>query len=402
MNKRIVLISKDALCKAYLPTYGNKYNKMPNLEELAAKGTVFNRYYTAAPSSAMSYLSMFTGKNAYETKRKDYSPIESKHNDLPNMYDEFKSKGYECHVLWDQRWYDNAFLYSKCFGKETIFHNMNIEQAVGCHNTKENSLVADEEKCKATVSTIKNEINKISSSDSEKLFVWIHLPHVLNGRTCYGSDMDLFDEIIGYLRTHFDDDSIYISSDHGNMNGSRNKICYGFDVYEPAITIPLITPRINGMATCDIPLSNIHIKDVLNGVIPKDEFVYSDCAYYAQPSRKLAIIHGNYKLIYNKATKIEELYDLRFDPTEQCNIISKIIIDVDRKINYALDQVYFYPYWDEAENEYRILKNELNRIWYEGSWFENFKVRNKNKLKKFKIVRRFINYIINVKKKHIK
>ena len=118
MNNKIVLISKDALCKAYLPVYGNKYNKMPNLMELAKKGTVFNRYYTAAPSSAMSYMSMFTGKHAYETNRKDYSPIQSKHNEIPNMCDEFASNGYECHILWDRRWYENAYMYSKCFGRE--------------------------------------------------------------------------------------------------------------------------------------------------------------------------------------------------------------------------------------------------------------------------------------------
>ena len=395
MNNKIVLISKDALCKAYLPVYGNKYNKMPNLMELAKKGTVFNRYYTAAPSSAMSYMSMFTGKHAYETNRKDYSPIQSKHNEIPNMCDEFASNGYECHILWDRRWYENAYMYSKCFGRDTKFHNLDIEQAVGCHNTKQPLLLPDEEKSRRCVQKIKEEIDSVVNSASQKIFIWIHLPHVLNGRTCYGADMDLFDEIIGYLRNVFGDNSIFISSDHGNMNGSRNKICYGFDVYEPAIAIPLITPRINDMTECDIPISNTRIKELLSGVIPEDEFVYSDCAYYAQDSRKLAIIHKNYKLIYNKAAKTEELYDLRFDPTEQCNIIKKIVVDVDRKINYALDQVYYYPYWDEAEKEYQILKSELNRIWVEGTWFENFVV----KFKKKKFVKKILVFIVGLYKK---
>ena len=149
------------------------------------------------------------------------------------------------------------------------------------------------------------------------------------------------------------------------------------------------------MTECDIPISNTRIKELLSGVIPEDEFVYSDCAYYAQDSRKLAIIHKNYKLIYNKAAKTEELYDLRFDPTEQCNIIKKIVVDVDRKINYALDQVYYYPYWDEAEKEYRILKSELNRIWVEGTWFENFVV----KFKKKKFVKKILVFIVGLYKK---
>jgi len=60
----IILLTKDAFCTDYLPPYGNVYwaGKTPNMDELASKGTIFTNYFTAAPSSAMSYLSMFTGK----------------------------------------------------------------------------------------------------------------------------------------------------------------------------------------------------------------------------------------------------------------------------------------------------------------------------------------------------
>lgn len=396
MKKQVVLISKDALCKSYLPIYGNKYNKMPNLCELAAKGTVFTRFYTAAPSSAMSYLSMFTGKNPYETDKKNYVPIKEEYNNAPNMFDDLASNGYSCHIVWDKRWYDNAFMYSKCFGKHTKFHNMHIEQVVGCHNTKEFELKKNDQIANNTIAIIKNEIKDIVTNSSDKLFIWIHLPHVLNGRTCYGSDMDLFDDIIGYLRTVFPDDSIFISSDHGNMNGFRNKTCYGFDVYEPAIQIPLITPRINNIEICDIPVSNIAINKILNEEIPQNKFIYSDCAYYAQKSRKLAIIHGNYKYIYNKATKTEELYDLRYDPFEQCNIANNLVLDTDRNKYYALNQVYFYPYWEESQTEYSILKSEWKRIWKEGTKYENKKNDIKIYLRQNKVLNKIIKAVLHI------
>ena len=196
-----------------------------------------------------------------------------------------------------------------------------------------------------------------------KLFLWIHLPHVLLGRNCYGSDEDMFDRVIGFLRDKFGDDAIFISADHGNMNGYKGKVCYGFDVYQTSIIIPLITPRIDGLTTCDIPISNIHLFDLLCGMIPKDEFVYSDSAYYAQPHRKLAIIHNNYKYIYNKATDTEELYDVDFDPFEHCNIVNRNIMDEDRHVITPLDQVYFYPFWDKVDEELVILRNEFKRIW---------------------------------------
>ncbi len=365
MKERIVLISKDALCKAYLPVYGNGYWQMPNLMELASKGTVFNRYYTAAPSSAMSYLCMFTGIIPFAQNRKDYKPVEGNY-DAPNMFDHFEKQGYKCHVLWDQRWYDNAYHYSKCFGNAE-FHNMHIEVPVGCHMMGDKAPVLDEKAAEENLESIFREIDKICNSTEERLFAWIHLPHVLKGRTCYGGDMDLFDRVIGYLRIKFNDDCIFVSSDHGNMNGTKDKMCYGFDVYESPACIPLITPRIDNLKECDIPVSNVHLEDILNEKIPHDEFIYCDSAYVDQPNRRLAIYHGDFKYIYNKDSKKEELYDLRYDPTEQCNIISKVKLDVDRHMNYPLDQVYFYPRWDVAEKERDILRTEFRRIWDNGT-----------------------------------
>ena len=43
MIMKKVLITKDALRKDYLPSYGNKFWKTPNIDELASKGTIFNK-----------------------------------------------------------------------------------------------------------------------------------------------------------------------------------------------------------------------------------------------------------------------------------------------------------------------------------------------------------------------
>ena len=63
--KNIIFISKDALNKHVLPTYGNKFWKTPNIDALAEKGTVFNRHYTAAGSTAMAFTAMALGKYCY-------------------------------------------------------------------------------------------------------------------------------------------------------------------------------------------------------------------------------------------------------------------------------------------------------------------------------------------------
>ncbi len=365
MKDRIVLLTKDALCKSYLPIYGNKANIMPNLSELASKGTVFNRFYTCAPSTAMSFIGMFTQKNSYETENERYVAIEKEMENT--VFDQLYEQGYDCQIIWDEKWIKMAKTYSQCYGKNTKFNLININQTVGAHHMYAGDIPIDDVLADKTVASIKESIESVANSTDGKLFLWIHLPHVLLGRNCYGSDMDLFDRVIGHVREHFSDDAIFISADHGNMNGIKNKICYGFDVYEPAINIPLIAPRIDGLDICDTPLSNIHIYDVLQEKIPKDEFVFADCAYYKQLHRKLAIIRENFKYIYNKESKTEELYDLSFDPNENCNIVSKTVTDVDRKVKTPLDQVYYYPDWERAQEALAALRAEKDRIWRQES-----------------------------------
>lgn len=384
MKDRIVLITKDATCKSYLSVYGNKYVKMPNLEALASRGTVFNRFYTAAPSTAMSFIAFSTQKYPYQTKHKEYVKVVEQEKNT--IFDQMYSMGYDCHIIWEEKWVAMAKDYSQCYGEHSIFHLIHINQVVGAHNKQGTIIQCDDDMAEKTIFTIEKEIDTVCSSTEGKLFLWIHLPHVLLGRNCYGSDEDMFDRIIGILRLKFGDDSIYVSADHGNMNGYKGKVCYGFDVYQTSINIPLVTPRINNMSTCNIPVSNVHLFDIIKGQIPEDDFLYSDSAYYAQPHRKLAIIHNNYKYIYNKATNTEEFYDIDFDPNEHCNMISRNIWDTDRNIITPLDQVYYYPFWERVNGEIDILRNEFRRIWKTDDSLRGRLRIVKSKLKKYRFL----------------
>lgn len=381
MKERFVLITKDATCKRYLSVYGNQYVKMPNLEALAAKGTVFNKFYTAAPSTAMSFISFSTQKYPYQTRHKTYAKFTNQEKDT--IFDRLYLMGYDCHIIWEEKWVAMAKDYSQCYGAHSKFHLIHVNQFVGVYEKEGDKIECNEELSNKTIETIKNEIEAVCRSSSKRLFLWIHLPHVLLGRNCYGSDEDMYDRVIGVLREQFGDDAIYVSADHGNMDGYKGKVRYGFDVYQTAISIPLVTPRIDEMSTCDIPISNIHLFDIIQGQIPRDEFIYSDSAYYAQPHRKLAIIHNNYKYIYNKATRTEELYDVDYDPYEHCNLINRIVNDDDRHVLTPLDQVYYYPFWDKIDSETKLLRSEFNRVWRTESPFERRMNYVKSKFKKY-------------------
>ena len=108
--KNILLITKDAMCKDYLPIYGNTYwkGKTPNIDELAQKGTVFNRHITAAPSTVMAFRAMVTGKFAHEQPFSNYKPKEIPSNDT-DLFEVAANLGYQGHIIWDSAW-DNMVL----------------------------------------------------------------------------------------------------------------------------------------------------------------------------------------------------------------------------------------------------------------------------------------------------
>lgn len=376
MRNKIILVSKDAMGKFYLPTYGNNIWSTPNIDALAQKGTVFTRFYTAAPSSAMSYTAMFTGSDLFETQRKDFRAVKNE-NLGETLFDKAKHMGFSCHVIWDEKWMGSPKLFSECYGEQTTFHPIvDLQQCVGPHFPHKGELMADDSKTQKAVDKLMKEIQDIDTHH-EQYFIWLHLPHSMNGRTCYGSDTDVLDSIIGKIRDIIPDDGIYITADHGNMNGCKGKICYGFDVYEPAICIPLITPLIGRESKCTFPVSNKDMYSLIfDRVIPRRDFVYCDSAYYAQPARKLAIIHGKYKYIYNAKNKTEELYDLEYDSNENVNLITHYIFDTDRHLQTDLKEVYFYPYWDEIETIKEIMRTEKARIWRNPSLIESFQGRS--------------------------
>ncbi|MCK4653404.1 MAG: sulfatase-like hydrolase/transferase [Candidatus Cloacimonetes bacterium] len=378
MNK-IILISKDVLRQDNFSCYGSKVFNTPNIDDLAKKGTIFLHHYAAAPSTAMAFTCMFSGLNAFELNRKDYREV--KHFDqVPTLFDILQKKEYACNVIWDDSFVKLAYRFSKVFGnKTTKFFSLEIGQRVGPHKIDISKIQKGEDK-----NSLKKILDAVDSLLSKnKLFIWIHLPHVIKGCTGYGTDIDLLDLFIGEIRKRFNDDSIYITADHGQMNLEKGIPIYGHHVYESTIKIPLITPRINGVDKVTFPTSNVQLKDIIiYNKLEKQNYIYSDSQYYLQENRKLAIIKDNYKYIYNKSDRTEELYDIDFDTNENVNLLIDKFYDRNRLKYYNLEEIYYYPYWNNIQNIYHELKNEKDRIWKEGNWYATmaYKVYNFKKM----------------------
>jgi hypothetical protein len=361
----LLLLSKDILRQDYLSTYGGLAFDTPNIDMLARKGTRFDQFYCAATSSAMSYTCMFTGLNIYEIDRKYYHPV-SQFTQGKTLFNKLEDRGYETHVIWDNRWMKGSYRHSMVYDERTKFHPLEIGQPVGPHRSGD--ILSTRSTTDSPIQPILKETDTILKTRKKPVFLWVHCPHVFLGRPSYGSDIDLFDELAGGLRDYFSDSSIYITSDHGHNNCEKNKRTYGFHVYEGAIKIPLITPNHFNQSIIDTPLNNIQICNILlDKQIKPQEYIYCDTHYYYQPFRRLMIRKDKYKYIFNKINKSEELYDLEMDPHENANLLVGRFFDIDRNKHYNLEEVYYYPHWQEAEAAFHKLRMEKNRIWKEES-----------------------------------
>lgn len=224
------------MCTEYLPTYGNKLWNTPNINQLAEKGTVFSNHYTAAPSTVMSFYSMVTEKFAHESGFDVYEKSYKKY-DGDTIFKKLKRLGYECHIIWAQNMMPLKE-YLDYFNDDVELHAINIfRQGVGAHYIHNGFLTRDMQKEEEAFSVIETNIRSLFTG-KDNVFLWIHFPHVIKGEVSYGSDIELFDKYIGMIRKYVDDDCIAITADHGNMNGHRGKLGYGFDVYEPNIRVP--------------------------------------------------------------------------------------------------------------------------------------------------------------------
>jgi len=367
-RKVFIILSKDAQCRDYYHFYGEREGQMPtpNIDALITQGTLFMNHYTAAASTVMSFYSMATEKFAHETDIQMYEECHERYMG-ETFFTKLHKLGYEeCHMIWDEMW-DVLPKHHDYFREDVVIHSIKeLRESVGVHKKKEGDLFSDDEKAMTTLAKIESLIKDIVDND-KSVFVWLHLPHVVSGRACYGADIDMYDRYVGMVRRYFPDNCIALTTDHGNLNGFKGKLAYGFDVYEKIARIPLVTPRIDNYEKYTSNTSNVDLFSILfEKKIPNREFVYCDSAYRAQKTRRLAIIYDHYKYIYNKRDNTEELYDLKYNPEENMNLIKDHIWDIDRRMPISIREEFYYPAWDKLPAIREKMRAEKKRIWRNG------------------------------------
>ncbi len=372
----VILLSVDALRPDHMSTYGYRRQTTPAVDQLAARGVVFDQAFTYWPKTRGSFAAMFTSLNASQ------HGLTVKDRDLPDFNDTLaetlKEAGYRTVAAIDNGNLDGALGFAQGFDQ--------YEQS---WLKADNEMERTEFLTQFAVDFLKDE------SDSRPFFLWLHYvnPHApydppqeqlekfrgdgliprgpelepvvgyhgginrnmyVDGENHLGDYFDRYDAEIAYTDEHiarvlealdsskFKSNTLVVfTSDHGESLGEHDYYFdHGFDLFNPCLRIPLILyfpgivpqnerreavvssldifPTILDLSQLSFPpgLAGSSLVPLLN--MSKNQI--HDNLYFQNDHHQLAITNGRLKLIaYPRTEEVErryELFDMYQDPGE--------------------------------------------------------------------------------------
>jgi len=353
----VVLITIDTLRADYLGCYGNRRVETPNLDALAAAGTLFERAYCQAPMTPPSHAAILTGTYPSTNGVLDFTSNGLRPG-FPTLASLLKKAGYQTaafvssYVLESGWGLDQGFdLYYDHFDL-TSFQGVNpgsVQRKAG--------------------ETIDLVVDWLGRQAQSPYFLWVHLYdphhdynppepfHSKYSSDLYGGEVAYTDHELGRFfgtlkrRGEYDSSLIVVVSDHGEALGEHSEYEHGFFLYQPTLKIPLI---IKPPKTADVSLrrfkDNVASVDIAPTILqlaqvsgdrqipmqgrgllgpmlgrpgaaasmpyaetlyPRSTFGWSDLT---------AWVEGRFK--YIEAPR-PELYDLEADPQEKANLYDR-------------------------------------------------------------------------------
>jgi len=370
----VLLVTVDTLRSDHLSAYGYPRVTSPNIDELAARGVVFDVAFTYWPKTRGSFASLFTGLYASQ------HGLTVRERDLPEfnqtLAETFHDAGYRTAAALDNGNLDAALGFAQGFDiYEQTWH------------------VEDSDELSRTEAITRFGESFLASSDDERsFFLWLHyvnphtpyeptdealgrfrgdeiiprgpeLPRVtgyhggvnrkhvaVDGERYWGDYVDRYDaeifvsdEHVGRILKALDESEharttlIVFTSDHGESLGEHDYYFdHGFDLFNPSLRIPLILSfpgmlpageRVSGaVSSLDVfptilDLAQISYPSSLEGksVLPLVRGTTTrlhEQMFFQNDRHQMAISNGRLKLVHYPEDRFE-LYDMYRDPTEE-------------------------------------------------------------------------------------
>ncbi len=350
--RNVILISIDTCRADHLSCYGYPLKTTPNIDALAQESLIFSNAYAPAPITRPSHSSMFTG---------NIPPYHGVHDNADHKLGETNvtlaellgKNGFATGAVI------SAFVMDSQFGLDQGFdyYNDSIEKPLNGPNNPNNERRAEE--------TTRFALKWLNSHKEENLFLFIHYfdPHQLYEPpeafaskfhdNLYAGEIAYTDHCIGQVLEELKDLGLYessliiITSDHGEMLGEHGEYTHSYYIYESALKVPLIIkfPGNSKSKIADDPVGLIDIVPTICSVmgietpphvqgkdlsfyfsdtlpVTQSRHLYCESFYPTKYSANslLGVVSDSWKYIQ---TSRPELYDLKNDPGEINNLVTK-------------------------------------------------------------------------------
>jgi arylsulfatase A-like enzyme len=358
----LILVTIDTLRADRLGAYGYRRPTSPEMDRLAAEGTLFESGWAHAPSTRYSMPALATGRWPSSISWEDCAGCD---NWWPRISRDQRTIG---EVLDELGYHTGAFYSFRYFGRANA---RGFERGIDDYQDRRAALHTDVNGPVVSAGSSAREIADdtiefLDGNKDKKFFLWIHFydPHLDYQRHAGAPDFgaapgDLYDGEIWYTDKHlgrvfahlrqlglWDRTAVVVTGDHGEGLGEHGISAHGYHLYPPQTKVPFLV-RVPGTPPRRVatPVGHVDIAptllnlargphqpsflgrsmlDLIVGapsaaVPPRPVFqeVTWECATGMDCSRRRGIVSDGHHLVWNwMPDNTTECYDLRADPEE--------------------------------------------------------------------------------------
>jgi arylsulfatase A-like enzyme/cytochrome c-type biogenesis protein CcmH/NrfG len=338
----VILISIDTLRADHLPAYGYQGVRTPNIDALAATGTLFERAYSHAPQTLPAHTSILTGRLPFETGVRDNIGFTLEH-DAWTLPGALREKGYST------AGFVSAYVLRKATGIDSGFDTYDADLPPASPEVSLGQVQRD------GAQTLQRADAWLHGRKNDRFFLFVHFyephkpyapPSRFSQYQPYDGEIAYADELVGRLMDRlrseglFDKAIVILLSDHGEGLGDHGEQEHGMFLYQSTTHIPLIVkvrgeragrrvttpaqhidiaPTVLDLIGAPIAASlrGRSLRPLLDGSGNIEETgIYAEALtsrYHFGWSELYSLTDSRYRFI--RAPR-EELYDLRDDPDE--------------------------------------------------------------------------------------
>jgi arylsulfatase A-like enzyme len=355
----VILITIDTIRADHLGAYGYERNTTPNIDALAASGTLFQNGWAHAPSTRYSIPALLTGRYPLNVS---YSPIAGQWPGIQEknltIAEVLKAQGFTTGAILNYWYFDKVRKMNQGFDHYDN-ENKRLHRAVkGTGPSKTSGSSSKEQTDKA--------LSYIDEHGQERFFLWVHYydPHYdyeeHEGVPTFGdSKIDAYDHEIAFTDKHvgrlldglkskgLDDKTVVVlTGDHGEGFGEHGIDLHGYHLYAAQTKVPFIikvpgaAPSVVRMpaghvdvlptlanlagASSDASMLGQSLVGVIDGSANRDaeRYVFQQLSYENNNEYRAAA-SSQCHILYNVSPNLSwELYRVDQDPMEERDIIN--------------------------------------------------------------------------------